>query len=167
MTLKILIDRDNCIGSGLCVDEAPKTLRLDDDGVAVVINSPGDRDEDDAVLAAAEHRLAEFLTESAAEEGCTVEIRSLARFDPVVFDDAVVELVESTATRLGHSVMRMPSGAGHDAQMLARICPTAMIFTPSRDGVSHNPSEYTEPAALAAGAGVLLHVMLALAEQSP
>ena len=59
----------------------------------------------------------------------------------------------------------MPSGAGHDAQMMARICPTAMVFTPSKDGISHNPAEYTAPDELKAGADVLLHVMLALAEK--
>ena len=74
--------------------------------------------------------------------------------------------MESTATAFGHSVLRLPSGAGHDAQMLARVCPTAMIFTPSQGGISHNPAEYTAPADLAAGADVLLHVMLSLAEAS-
>ena len=48
--------------------------------------------------------------------------------------------------------------------MLARVCPTAMIFTPSENGLSHNPAEHTEPADLEAGANVLLHVMLSLAE---
>ena len=57
----------------------------------------------------------------------------------------------------------MPSGAGHDAQMLARVCPTGMIFVPSVDGLSHNPAEYTSPADLKAGANVLLQVMLELA----
>jgi N-carbamoyl-L-amino-acid hydrolase len=76
----------------------------------------------------------------------------------------MVDLVEATARRLGHSVRRMPSGAGHDAQMLARVCPTSMIFTPSAGGISHNPAEHTEPADLEAGANVLLHVMLRLAE---
>ena len=60
--------------------------------------------------------------------------------------------------------MRMTSGAGHDAQMMARTCPTAMIFVPSRDGISHNPREFTPPAALAAGANVLLDVVCRLAE---
>ncbi len=60
----------------------------------------------------------------------------------------------------GHSTRRMPSGAGHDAQMLARLCPTAMIFTPSVDGLSHNIAEYTEASDLEAGANVLLHVVL-------
>ena len=63
----------------------------------------------------------------------------------------------------GHTVRRMPSGAGHDAQMLARVCPTGMIFVPSVNGLSHNPAEYTSPADLEAGANVLLQVMLELA----
>ena len=124
------------------------------------------RNTDDTVLQKAEQRLADFVATASAAEGCTVETRPLARFEPVVFDPAVVDLVERTAGELGHSLMRMPSGAGHDAQMLARVCPTAMVFTPSRDGVSHNPAEYTSPSELQAGADVLLQVMLALAEES-
>ena len=58
----------------------------------------------------------------------------------------------------------MPSGAGHDAQMLARVCPSAMIFVPSVDGISHNPREHTDPKDLVDGANVLLKVMLDLAE---
>lgn len=121
------------------------------------------RNTDDTVLRDAEHRLAEFVTTAAAAEGCTVETRVLARFEPVVFDPTVVDVVERTAADLGHTVKRMPSGAGHDAQMFARICPTAMVFTPSRDGLSHNPAEYTSPADLQAGADVLLRVMWELA----
>ena len=62
--------------------------------------------------------------------------------------------------------MRMPSGAGHDAQMFARVCPTAMVFTPSVNGISHNVTEYTAPEDLEAGSNVLLDVMLELAEMS-
>ena len=75
----------------------------------------------------------------------------------------MIDLVESTAERLGHSVMRLPSGAGHDAQMIARTCPTGMVFVPSRGGVSHNPAEFTEPEHLAVGAQVLAEVMVELA----
>ena len=75
----------------------------------------------------------------------------------------MIELVEQTATRLGHSVRRLPSGAGHDAQMLARVCPTSMVFVPSVNGLSHNLAEFTEPADIAAGADVLLQVVMALA----
>ena len=59
----------------------------------------------------------------------------------------------------------MVSGAGHDAQLMAGICPTAMIFVPSRDGISHNPDEYSSPEDLETGANVLLHTALELANQ--
>ena len=121
------------------------------------------RNTDEHVLQESERRFAEFLEATATAEGCTFETRSLARFEPVIFDPAVVDIVERSAADLGHSVRRMPSGAGHDAQMLARVCPTAMIFTPSVNGISHNPAEYTAPEDLLAGSNVLLHTMLALA----
>jgi N-carbamoyl-L-amino-acid hydrolase len=56
----------------------------------------------------------------------------------------------------------MPSGAGHDAQMLARVCPTGMIFVPSVDGLSHNVAEFTHPHDIEAGANLLLRTMLEL-----
>ncbi len=121
------------------------------------------RNTDEAQLAEAERRLAERSEDLAFAEGVTIDSRRLARFEPVAFDESVVDLVERTAEARGHRVMRLPSGAGHDAQMLARVAPTAMIFTPSRGGISHNPAEHTDPADLEAGANVLLHVMLQLA----
>jgi beta-ureidopropionase / N-carbamoyl-L-amino-acid hydrolase len=121
------------------------------------------RNTDEMALRVAEARLAEHVTRLEAEEGVRIERRSLARFEPVMFDERVVDLVESVATTFGATTMRMPSGAGHDAQMLARVCPTGMIFVPSRGGLSHNPAEHTDDADLAIGGDVLLHTMLALA----
>ena len=118
------------------------------------------RNTDDRVLVEAETRLATFLDELAAMEGVAITTKSLARFEPVDFDPDMVDLVSETATRLGYSTRRMPSGAGHDAQMLARLCPTAMVFTPSVNGLSHNIAEFTEAADIEAGANVLLHVVL-------
>ena len=121
------------------------------------------RNTDEALLLEAEQRFAQFLAQLAAEEGVRIETRTLARFAPVTFDKRVADLVARTAGKLGHSCRPMTSGAGHDAQMMARICPTAMIFVPSVKGISHNPAEHTEPAHLAAGADVLLHTVLELA----
>ena len=121
------------------------------------------RNTDGAVLAAAEKRLRDHVAAIAEAEGVSCAWRPLAEFDPVEFDASVIELVESTARRLGRSVMRLPSGAGHDAQMLARVCPTGMVFVPSRGGVSHNPTEYTSPEHLGAGAQVLAEVLAELA----
>lgn len=120
------------------------------------------RNTDNDQLTRAERELGEFIDALAKREGIQVESRQLARFDPVPFDPAMVDRVESCASALGHSVMRMPSGAGHDAQMLARVCPTSMIFVPSVNGISHNIEEFTESADLEAGANVLLQVMLDL-----
>ncbi len=119
------------------------------------------------LLADAERRLWAFADEASAAEGVTLSRRPLARFEPVAFDPALIGLVETTARELGYSVRRMPSGAGHDAQILARVCPAAMIFVPSVAGLSHNVREHTEPADLIAGARVLLHVLVQLAEQQP
>ena len=121
------------------------------------------RNTDNIVLGMAESMLAKAIDEVAATEGVTVTSRSTARFDPVEFDAEVIDLVETTARDQGNTTRRMPSGAGHDAQMIARMCPTAMIFVPSVGGLSHNVAEFTEPNDLAAGANVLLHVMLQLA----
>ncbi|MEM9611989.1 MAG: M20 family metallo-hydrolase [Actinomycetota bacterium] len=123
------------------------------------------RNTDEQALQEAERRFAAFVASAAEAEGCTVVTEELARFEPVEFDQRVIDLVADTATTLGHSMRRMPSGAGHDAQMLARICPTAMIFTPSENGISHNPAEHTEAHELEAGANVLLHALLTLAEE--
>jgi N-carbamoyl-L-amino-acid hydrolase len=76
-----------------------------------------------------------------------------------------VDAIEQTADELGIPARRMVSGAGHDAQLLASICPAAMIFVPSRDGISHNPDEYSSPEDLETGANVLLHAALKLAKQ--
>jgi len=122
------------------------------------------RNTDAAVLREAERRLAAFLDTVAGEERVTIESKSLVRLDPVTFDPQVVAKVEAVAARLGHPCRRTTSGAGHDAQMLARLCPTAMIFVPSVGGISHNPAEHTQPQHLAAGADVLLHTLLELAE---
>jgi N-carbamoyl-L-amino-acid hydrolase len=113
------------------------------------------RDPDEQRLQAAERAVADFLAEIAAQEGLTVTATRLARFEPVIFDAGLVAQIEAAAQQRGFSVRRMTSGAGHDAQMIARIAPSAMIFIPSRDGISHNPAEYSSDEQILAGAQVL------------
>ena len=117
------------------------------------------RDPDEQRLQAAERRLADFLATLAGREGVTVETEQLVRFEPVVFDAALADRIQAAAQRRGLPHRRMTSGAGHDAQMLARIAPSAMIFVPSRGGISHNPREHTDDDQLALGAQVLLDVV--------
>ncbi len=121
--------------------------------------------DDDDPAAGRDPRSGAIVAQVADVEGVGVETRTLARFEPVDFDSRVIDIVERCATGHGLSSQRMPSGAGHDAQMFARICPTAMIFTKSVNGISHNVTEYTEPDDLEAGANVLLDVMLRLTEE--
>ena len=116
----------------------------------------------EAYLLESENKLADFLLELASNEGLEIEKRQLARFEPVEFNQEVVDTVENIASRLGHSVMKLPSGAGHDAQMMARVCPTGMVFVPSHKGISHNPHEHTDSDDLIAGCNVLFQTILDL-----
>jgi N-carbamoyl-L-amino-acid hydrolase len=122
------------------------------------------RHPDERELRLVEAAVAELVAEVAATEGVEVAIERLARFEPVVFDETIVDLVAGVAADRDLPVRRMVSGAGHDAQMLARVCPTGMIFVPSHDGISHNPVEHTDPDDLVAGADVLLHTLLILTD---
>ena len=122
------------------------------------------RNTDESELQKAEKRINDFIREISTKEGVTVTSRTLARFEPVVFDPEMIDLVDETAAALGYSVSRMPSGAGHDAQMFAPGCPTTMIFVPSKDGISHNVNEHTSPQEIRAGADILLQVLLAKAQ---
>jgi N-carbamoyl-L-amino-acid hydrolase len=121
------------------------------------------RNTDEALLQQAEEATFAHLAAVADAEGVTYQRRPLARFEPVEFDPEVIDLIERTAKSQGLSVKRLPSGAGHDAQMFAPNCPTAMIFVPSVDGISHNVREHTERADLEAGANVLLGALCELA----
>jgi N-carbamoyl-L-amino-acid hydrolase len=120
------------------------------------------RNTDNNELMRAESEVAQFLKDIAEREGVSITSKSLARFDPVQFDERVISIVHETAKELGNTVQRMPSGAGHDAQMLARVCPSGMIFVPSVKGISHNPAEHTDSEDLQAGADILLHTMISL-----
>ena len=103
----------------------------------------------------------EIIEQTATEFGTKVEIELLSEADPV--EELCPSLQEkiSSASKsldLGHTLM--PSGAGHDAAVVARnsSIPTAMIFIPCRDGISHNPKEFTTPEAIAKGANVIAEV---------
>nr|WP_231973649.1 Zn-dependent hydrolase [Variovorax sp. HW608] len=123
------------------------------------------RNTDEATLQRAERELAVFVDRLADEQSVRIETRRLVRFEPVAFDERLVRIIERASQTRGHATRRMTSGAGHDAQMMARVCPSAMIFVPSAEGISHNPREHTAPSDLLRGADVLLDVLLALAEE--
>ncbi|MDP9371274.1 MAG: Zn-dependent hydrolase [Chloroflexota bacterium] len=90
-----------------------------------------------------------------ARRGIALEWTELTRGTPVTFDEGVVAGVESTAWALGYSALRLPSGAGHDAQTVAPLARAGMIFVPSAGGISHAPDEYTPPADIERGVKTL------------
>ena len=120
------------------------------------------RNTSDSELALAEARMANFVASTAASEEVELQQRTLARFSPVEFDPQIVGLIEAAAGRCGCSCQRLPSGAGHDAQMFAPNCPTGMIFVPSQGGISHNVTEFTSKEDIAAGMNVLMRVLTEL-----
>lgn len=123
------------------------------------------RNTDADALKKAVNSVFTFALKVAEEEGVKLIRRSLADFEPVAFDERIIARVEALAKEHNHSVRRMPSGAGHDAQMLARMCPAGMIFVPSVAGLSHNVKEFTHDSDIGAGANLLLSLMTELAEQ--
>jgi N-carbamoyl-L-amino-acid hydrolase len=91
-----------------------------------------------------------------------VNIGPLSRNPPALASSDMQEIIERSAKSLGLASMRMPSGAGHDAQMMAQLSPMGMIFVPSIGGISHSPKELTTWEDCARGANVLLGAVLAL-----
>ena len=85
-----------------------------------------------------------------------------ATSDPALMDQRIQKIIKEEATILGYNTLSLPSGAGHDAQDMALITPTGMIFVPSVDGISHSPKEYSTPEAIAKGTQVLLNTLLRL-----
>jgi len=97
------------------------------------------------------------------DTGCGVEIEEIWFSEPVHFDQTCIDAIRRGANEHGHPWRDIMSGAGHDAANMARIAPSAMIFIPCKDGISHNEAEYSSPEAIAAGADVLLSTLLELA----
>jgi N-carbamoyl-L-amino-acid hydrolase len=124
------------------------------------------RNPDSGRLRMAAERLHAFVLETARAERVEVDRQIRVNVPPVSFDPSVIETVAAAAEGLGFRSRRMISGAGHDAQIMASVCRTGMIFVPSRGGLSHSIREDTAPEDLESGANVLLHTVLSLAQSN-
>nr|WP_298643721.1 M20 family metallo-hydrolase [uncultured Cardiobacterium sp.] len=122
------------------IDFKPNLINVIPDHAVVTIDL---RNTDNELLKQAEKMLHDYALAAAKEEGTDISYRSLVRFNPVVFAAEIVDAVEAEAQAQGFSNRRMPSGAGHDAQFMAGVCPAGMIFVPCKDGISHNVTEYS------------------------
>jgi N-carbamoyl-L-amino-acid hydrolase len=107
-------------------------------------------------------RVEKRFAQIAREENVRIECAPLQADKPALTDPAVRAAIRDAAREAGFTTLDMPSGAGHDAQQIARLTPIGMIFVPSRGGISHSPREYTPPEDVARGAEVLYRALLKL-----
>ncbi|MBB3457428.1 N-carbamoyl-L-amino-acid hydrolase [Rhizobium sp. BK313] len=118
------------------------------------------RHPDALSLAAIEARIRAVCEEAALSQRCSVEISTSFDMPPGSFSKVMTDRIETAARALALPYKHMISGAFHDALFVSRVAPTAMIFVPCRDGVSHNETEYVEPAHAINGARLLLAATL-------
>ena len=107
-----------------------------------------------------EQRLREGAQKIVDEIGLTMEIEQVGQFDPVTFDECCVSAVRRAAERLGYAHRDIISGAGHDACLINRVAPTAMVMCPCVDGLSHNEAEEISKEWATAGTDVLFHAVV-------
>jgi N-carbamoyl-L-amino-acid hydrolase len=118
------------------------------------------RHPEDATLTAMDRELREACRDAARSAQVEVEVKEFWYFAPTQFDADCVAAVKRAAAAQGYPAMDIISGAGHDAVYMARVAPTAMVFVPCADGISHNEIEDAKPEDLAMGCTVLLNAML-------
>lgn len=111
-------------------------------------------------LSAMADDLATTVALIARAERLESKLEQVVHFPPSHFDEHWIGRIQGLATAAGHSVRRLPSGAGHDAVYVGRTCPAAMIFVPCEGGISHNEIENARPEHLAAGTQVLLGLVI-------
>ena len=124
------------------------------------------RSLDDRELDALSDAARELAGRVAERWGLGLELDAVGRWAPALTDERARRAIAGAAQRLGYSAIEMPSGAGHDAQVMARITTTGMVFIPSRDGISHHPDEHSDLQDCINGTNVLLGAALALAADS-
>lgn len=125
------------------------------------------RHVDEAELDALEARFERELAACGEAFGVTPRFERIWKSPVVNFDAACVDAVEAATRARGFAYRRMLSGAGHDSVYVSRVAPTAMIFVPCRDGISHNEAEYASPEHCAQGCQVLADTLLAKANEAP
>jgi N-carbamoyl-L-amino-acid hydrolase len=120
------------------------------------------RDLDQAKVVRLARKVMDESTKIGAENGTTFTFKETHLSTPAIMHSSVQKVIEASAKGLGLTTKYMPSGAGHDAQYMAQIAPSGMIFCPSVGGISHSPKEFSKPQDIVNGANVLLQTILAL-----
>lgn len=129
----------------------PETIRL-----SIDLRHP-----DEATLESM-HQALEALVCELSSEAVDIELSEIWHSPAVAFDQGVLNAIRNAVKITGNPAQEMVSGAGHDSVYLSRVAPTAMIFIPCQDGLSHNEAEYASPEDVTAGCNVLLNAVLSL-----
>jgi hydantoinase/carbamoylase family amidase len=116
---------------------------------------------DDAYRGVA-HEIAAHAEEAARRRGMSAEYRERQTLPPTPMDERIVAALEEAAKKTGEPYMRMHSGAAHDTMCVADRVPTAMVFVPCKDGISHHPDEDADPADAALAAEIILNAVQVL-----
>jgi N-carbamoyl-L-amino-acid hydrolase len=143
---------EDLVGTVGSLDVQPDAVNVIPERVEFTVDL---RSASDAVVERAVGRVEREIEWAAEREGLDSECETLMHVGATRFDDEAVGTVLDAIEAAGHEPVRLTSGAGHDASYLEDICPTAMLFVPSEDGVSHRESEYTEWTDVVAGVEVL------------
>lgn len=120
------------------------------------------RDLDGAKIKLVFGRIMSEVKQIETATGTKFEFKPTTSSQPALTDTRIRAAIDGAAKGMGLTTMLLPSGAGHDAQEIAKICPIGMIFIPSRDGISHSPKEFSTAEDITNGANVLLHTVLRL-----
>ena len=153
--------KPHAVGAAGHIDVSPNSRNVIPGNAVFTIDF---RSPDLDVISDMEKRLKDGATKICAEMGLEVSFEKVGGFDPVKFDDGCVGAVRAAAERLGYSHMDLISWAGHDACWINKTAPTAMVMCPCVDGLSHNEAEEISSEWATAGADVLLHAVLEMAE---
>jgi N-carbamoyl-L-amino-acid hydrolase len=122
------------------------------------------RNLSDAAVDDMDRQLRAFIARVQQESGLTVQLKEVSHYPAAPFHPDCRQAIAEAAAQLGYPAREIVSGAGHDAVYMSYLAPTGMIFIPCKDGISHNEIEYASPEHVAAGANVLLQVMLQYAQ---
>lgn len=156
----ILNDFPNCVMNVGRMDFSPGAFNIVPARVDLALEF---RSPDAAEFERLHAALLDLARAQAQRFGLDVKLESLGKHDPCPMDPSIQNVIEGACDSLGLTHVSMPSGAGHDGQSLAGICPVGMLFVPSVEGASHSPREFTEWSDCVNGANALLHTVLKLA----
>lgn len=143
-----------------CLDVSPGSRNTIPGSVSLTVDL---RHPEDDELDRLEQAMRKSLDDISTRHAMDIHLEPIWHNPPVKFDPACIDAVSQATEQLGLRGQKMISGAGHDACQVCRVVPTAMIFVPCLDGLSHNEAEYATPEDLEAGCNVLLHAMLKVA----